>query len=80
MQTHLADLHLLLYDFCGVMVLLATVVLIVVALLKPHVQLNEKLMESKGDPAFRKYPFFRASILGWGILYKDYCCAVSWSE
>jgi hypothetical protein len=43
MQTRFADLHLLLYDFCGVIVLLATLVLVLLLVVSAILYCREKL-------------------------------------
>ncbi|KAF1954816.1 hypothetical protein CC80DRAFT_448519 [Byssothecium circinans] len=59
MQSRLADLHFLLYDFCGVIVLLGTIVLVIIILLRVYARLAEQLVKSKRNRGFRIwiYPF-----------------------
>lgn len=79
MQTCLADLHFVLYDFFGVILLLGTIVLIIVVILNIFVRLDEQLRKSKSDPPFRKwiYPFVRIGSSGcffvaWGLLVSSF--------
>ncbi|KAJ4989073.1 hypothetical protein SVAN01_05511 [Stagonosporopsis vannaccii] len=50
MQTRLADLHYLLYDFFGVIVLLGTIVLLIVVLLRLYARLKDKFDDWNFDP------------------------------
>ena len=70
MQTRLADLHYLLYDFCGVIVLLGTIVIILAALLSMFTQLNEKLVQAKDDPEIPSWVVssLQANVYGWSSL------------
>ncbi|KAF2478380.1 uncharacterized protein BDR25DRAFT_338939 [Lindgomyces ingoldianus] len=54
MQTRLADLHFLLYDFCGVIVLLATIVGIVVLVLRLNMWWSDKLAKWDSNVIFRR--------------------------
>lgn len=79
MQSRLAHLHFLLYDFCGIIVLLGTIVLIIVVLLKVYARLAEQLVRSKSNTAFRMwiYPFIRWNIwlwsfVAWGLLVSSF--------
>lgn len=61
MQSRLADLHLVLYDFCGVIVLLGTAVLIIITLLKKYKALCECMMILTHGSWYNMdfYPIFR---------------------
>jgi hypothetical protein len=79
MQTRLADLHFILYDFFGVLVLLGTIVLAIIVMLNIYVRLHEQLLKSKNDPIIRRwiYPFVRVGVLGsslivWGLLVSSF--------
>jgi len=72
MQTRLVDLHLIFYDFCGVIILIGTLVLVIIGLLNIYVRLNEQLLRSKSDPTFRRWIY---PPIGFGVLA---CCVVTW--
>jgi hypothetical protein len=72
MQTRLVDLHLIFYDFCGVIILIGTLVLIIIGLLNIYVRLNEQLLRSKSDPTFRRWIY---PSIGVGVLV---CCLITW--
>jgi hypothetical protein len=72
MQTRLVDLHYLLYDFCGVIVLLGTIVLIIVVLLKLFAKFKDKLAEWKSDTSHFYIPWvsirLQYGVLGWLVV------------
>lgn len=79
MQSRLAELHFILYDFCGVIVLLGTIVLFIVILIRVYTRLNERLVKLNRNTAFRKwiYPFVRISawtlsFITWGLLVSSF--------
>lgn len=80
MQTRLVDLNLILYDFCGVIVLIATFVLIVLGLLNAYDRLHGRLLKwGSSDPGFRHqiYPFIGKAIAGsclviWALLLSSF--------
>lgn len=75
MQTRLANLHYLLYDFCGVIVLLGTIIVAVFLILRIFVWWRERLVKWDEIDFFRRHvrPFIRHSvaaclIIGWALL------------
>jgi hypothetical protein len=72
MQTRLVDLHLIFYDFCGVIVLIGTLVLIIIGLLNVYARLNEQELKSKTDLTFRRWIY---PSIGVGFLV---CCLITW--
>jgi hypothetical protein len=55
MQTRFADLHYLLYDFFGVLVLLGSIVIVILVILRTHVWWKELLLQLDRNPVFRKH-------------------------
>ncbi|KAH4214055.1 hypothetical protein HBI56_016630 [Parastagonospora nodorum] len=72
MQTRLVDLHLIFYDFCGVIILIGTLVLIIIGLLNVYARLNEQILKSKTDLTFRRWIY---PSIGVGFLV---CCLITW--
>ncbi|KAH3982314.1 hypothetical protein HBH70_020990 [Parastagonospora nodorum] len=72
MQTRLVDLHLIFYDFCGVIILIGTLVLVIIGLLNVYVRLNEQLLRWRTDPTFRRWIY---PSIGVGVLV---CCIITW--
>jgi hypothetical protein len=72
MQTRLTDLHYLLYDFCGVIVLLGTIVLIIVILLKLFARFKDKMAEWKSNTSRFYIPWvshkLQYGVLGWLVV------------
>ena len=55
MQTRFADLHYLLYDFFGVLVLLGSIVIVILIILRTHLWWKELLLQLDRNPIFRKH-------------------------
>jgi hypothetical protein len=55
MQTRFADLHYLLYDFFGVLVLLGSIVIVILIILRTHLWWKELLLQLDRNPMFRKH-------------------------
>jgi hypothetical protein len=72
MQTRLTDLHYLLYDFCGVIVLLGTIVLIIIVLLKVFARFKDKMAEWKSNTSRFYIPWvshqLQYGVLGWLVV------------
>lgn len=78
MQTRFSELHYLLYDFFGVLVLLGTTVAVILAALRSHLWWKRLLTKLEEDPLFRDInptaqivvPY--CLVLGWGLLISSF--------
>jgi hypothetical protein len=79
MQTRFADLHYLLYDFFGVLILLGTAVIVILLVLRFHLWTKELLAQLNRSRMFRvivwpngRIAIFCLSCLGWGLLLSSF--------
>lgn len=69
MQTRLKNLGYLLYDFCGVIVLLGTFALIGVTYMQRYTRLEEKVAETKSDRNLHNWIWPAIQVGVWNALY-----------
>ncbi|KAF2133670.1 hypothetical protein P153DRAFT_96699 [Dothidotthia symphoricarpi CBS 119687] len=79
MQTRFIDLHVLLYDFFGVLVLLGTIVIAILIVLRLHQWWKVLLSQLDRDQMFRRYVrpkghivFLCFLFLGWALLLSSF--------
>ncbi|KAL8788428.1 MAG: hypothetical protein Q9195_007307 [Heterodermia aff. obscurata] len=79
MQTRFAQLHYLLYDFCGVLVLLGTIVAVILIVLRFFSSWKKLLTQLDRNRIFKKYIrpnvqyiFFGYLVLGWSLLLSSF--------
>lgn len=79
MQTRFSDLHYLLYDFFGVLVLLGTIVAVILFALKFYLwwkrlstQLDRNWMFRKSVRPIANFFFFCFLVFGWGLLISSF--------
>jgi hypothetical protein len=79
MQTRFADLHYLLYDFFGVLVLLGSIVMVILIVLKTYVLWKELLLQLDRNTTFRKHikpvsfaVFYYFFLLVWALFLSSF--------
>lgn len=78
MQTRFADLHYLLYDFCGVVVVLLTLTGLILALVRLYMRHSNRLTSPERFGKVIKRTFFSASIfIIWALVLSSFLVGMS---